>query len=85
MKQTSKTSYALIKPILPSIQSQIIETLIRIKKGTFRQIATATNLTESQTWKRLSELEAQNKIVASGTTICEVSKRPVTVWKIKTK
>lgn len=35
--------------------------------------------------KRLSELEAQNKIVASGTTICEVSKRPVTVWKIKTK
>jgi len=48
MKQTSKISHDLIKPHLPSLHLQIMETLERIKKGTFRQIATASGLRSEQ-------------------------------------
>lgn len=83
MKTTSKISADLITPHLPNLHEKIVDTLTIIKRGTFRQIAEASGLRSEQVWKRLSELERQNKIIANGITLCSVSNRPVTVWEIK--
>lgn len=65
---TSKISYKEVKEekIDTNIQSVVLSTLKRIKKGIRSQIAIESGLTESQTWRRLPELEHQGLIRKSG-------------------
>lgn len=64
------------------MHQKVLTGFIKIKKGTFREIAKAANLTESQTWKRLSELERQGLIKDESTVKCPSSGRKVTVWEL---
>ena len=57
MKQTSILAHESIKPAKEILHSKILSGLKKIEKGTFREIAHASNLDEQQDWKRLSEME----------------------------
>ena len=48
--------------------------------GTYEAIAIAANLTEAQTWKRLSDLVKENKIYDTGRVAPLASKEKGTVW-----
>ena len=52
------------------------------KGGTYEAIAIAANLTEAQTWKRLSELVKKNKIYDTGRVAPLISKEKGTVWAV---
>ena len=52
------------------------------KGGTYEAIAIAANLSEAQTWKRLSELVKENKIYDTGRVAPLVSKEKGTVWAV---
>lgn len=81
MKTTSLEAYHSIKDDLGGIQLQVFEGLQKIKKGSFRDIARACNLREAQVWKRLSELKKTGKAKETGTKICPVSGRSITIWE----
>lgn len=85
MKNTSKQAYDIIKPKIGIIQSKVFNALKSIDKGSFRDISNASNLTESQVWKRLSELRDSGKIIEDSIKKCEISGRSVTVWAINQK
>ncbi|MDV3822903.1 hypothetical protein CMU07_09065 [Elizabethkingia anophelis] len=83
MKTTSIISHELIKPHKDSLQDKIYRGLLKIKRGSFRDIAKATGLREGQVWKRLSEMVKKNLIRDSGEVkLCEVSRRPVVIWEV---
>ncbi|WP_407535422.1 winged helix-turn-helix transcriptional regulator [Elizabethkingia miricola] len=66
-----------------SIYDRIIKGLMRIKKGSFRDIAEASGLSEQQVWKRLSELERMGVIeYTDEIRICKISGRSVGVWRL---
>lgn len=82
MKSTSLQAYDSVKPDIPGVKNQILQGLQKIKKGSFRDIATASYLRSDQVWKRLSELKQDGKITETGTKTCHISGRPVTIWKL---
>ncbi|OPC66345.1 winged helix-turn-helix transcriptional regulator [Elizabethkingia miricola] len=83
MKATSLISHELIKPHKDSLQDKIYQGLLKIKRGSFREIAKASGLEEGQVWKRLSEMVRKNLIRDTGEMkLCEVSNRPVIIWEI---
>lgn len=82
MKTTSYLAYQSIKQDLGDLQKQTLLGLQKIKSGSFREIADAANLRESQVWKRLSELRDRGIAKESGTKVCKVSGRSVTIWEI---
>lgn len=83
MKATSLTSNELIKPHKECIHDKIYRGLLKIKRGSFRDIAKVTGLREEQIWKRLSEMVKKSMIRDSGEVkLCEVSRRPVVIWEI---
>ena len=83
MKQTSILAHESIKPSKEVLHSKILEGMRKIKKGTFREIAEASNLTEQQVWKRLSEMESKGLISDSGEKkLCNVSHRLCGIWQI---
>lgn len=51
---------------------------------TFREIAYYGNMKAESVWKRLSELEKENKIEVAGKKKCQFTGKSVTLWKIKT-
>ncbi|AQX87153.1 winged helix-turn-helix transcriptional regulator [Elizabethkingia bruuniana] len=66
-----------------SIYDRIIKGLTKIKKGSFRDIAEASGLSEQQVWKRLSELERMGMIeYTDEIRICKISGRSVGVWRL---
>tara|TARA_Y100001963_G_C6756750_1_gene437310 strand:+ start:915 stop:1169 length:255 start_codon:yes stop_codon:yes gene_type:complete len=82
MKQTSYEAYQSIKDGLPELQQKVLAGLQRIKRGSFRDIARAARLRESQVWKRLSELKNRGLIKEDGTKVCSVSGRSLTIWEL---
>lgn len=83
MKQTSILAHESIKPSKDVLYSKILAGMQKIKKGTFREIAKASNLNEQQVWKRLSEMESKGLISDSGEKkLCEVSNRLCGIWEI---
>ena len=83
MKQTSILAHESIKPTKEVLYSKILAGMQKIKKGTFREIATVSNLPEQQVWKRLSEMESKGLISDSGEKkLCEVSNRLCGIWEI---
>ena len=83
MKQTSILAHESIKPSKEVLHSKILAGMRKIKKGTFREIATAANLPEQQVWKRLSEMERKGMITyTEEKKQCEVSHRLCGIWEI---
>ena len=83
MKQTSILAHESIKPSKEGLYSKILAGMRKIKKGTFREIAKASNLDEQQVWKRLSEMERKNMIsYTDEKKQCEVSHRLCGIWQI---
>ncbi len=83
MKQTSILAHESIKPSKEVLYSKIIAGMRKIKNGTFREIATASNLPEQQVWKRLSEMKSKKMISDTGEKKqCQVSHRLCGIWKI---
>ena len=83
MKQTSILAHESIKPQKEILHTKILVGLKKIEKGTFREIAKASNLDEQQVWKRLSEMERKNMITYTDEKKqCEVSHRLCGIWKI---
>lgn len=83
MKKTSILAHESIKPSKEVLHSKILAGMRKIKKGTFREIATASNLPEQQVWKRLSEMESKGMISDTGEKKqCNVSHRLCGIWKI---
>ena len=83
MKQTSILAHESIKPAKEVLYSKILAGMRKIKKGTFREIATASNLPEQQVWKRLSEMEAKGLISDSGEKKqCNISHILCGIWQI---
>lgn len=83
MKQTSILAHESVKPSKEVLHSKILEGMRKIKKGTFREIATASNIPEQQVWKRLSEMEAKGMIYDTGEKkLCNVSHRLCGIWEI---
>lgn len=82
MKETSRLAYESVKPHLAGVKRDIIQGLEKIKKGSFREIAKASYLRSEQVWKRLSELKREGMIKETGTKICHISNRPVTIWEL---
>ena len=83
MKVTSILAQEIIKPAKEIIHSKILSGLKKIEKGTFREIAHASNLDEQQVWKRLSEMERKGMITYTDEKKqCEVSHRLCGIWKI---
>lgn len=57
-RPTSRAAHESVKPRKPSHFEKIIEGLNKIKVGgTFEEISRSCGLSDSQVWKRLSELE----------------------------
>lgn len=82
MKTTSILAHESIKPEKARLHRLILKGLEEIQKGSFRDIADASGLRESQVWKRLGELRDQGYIVELDTKKCPISGRKVTVWII---
>ncbi|AQW96694.1 hypothetical protein BBD31_01725 [Elizabethkingia anophelis] len=83
MKATSIISHELIKPHKEYIHDKIYRGLLKIKRGSFRDIAKVTGLEEGQVWKRISEMVRKNMVRDSGEMkLCEVSNRPVIIWEV---
>mgnify|MGYP003620827789 CR=1 FL=1 len=83
MKNTSILAHESIKPAKEILHSKILSGLKKIEKGTFREIAHASNLDEQQVWKRLSEMERKGMITyTEEKKQCEVSHRLCGIWKI---
>lgn len=85
MKATSIEAHNSIKPDKSRLQRIILQGLRKIGRGSFRDIAEAAGLRESQVWKRLSELKDAGLIKEADTKICEVSGRRVTIWQLTTE
>jgi len=86
MKTTSIQANEYIKPIKPTHKRIIIETMQKYGKPmTFQMIAVKCMLTESQVWKRLSELEKDNLIEYTDLKGTTSSGCKAGYWKIKTK
>jgi DNA-binding Lrp family transcriptional regulator len=83
MKQTSILAHESIKPTKESLYLKIKQALNKINSGSFRDIANHLGLKDEQVWKRLSELEKLEIVEIKGTKICEVSKRKVSIYKLK--
>lgn len=63
MKPTSKEAHEAIKPIKPTHKQIIVDVMKLYRKPmTFQMMAVHCRLTESQIWKRLSELERDGMI-----------------------
>lgn len=82
MKETSRIAHEMIKPEKPGLKQKILKGLKLINKGSFRDIADAAGLRESQVWKRLSELKAEGYITEKSIKKCPISGKPVTVWTL---
>lgn len=83
MKQTSILAHESIKLQKEILHAKILAGLKKIDKGTFREIANASNLDEQKVWKRLSEMERKNMIsYTDEKKQCEVSHRLCGIWKI---
>ena len=83
MKETSKLAYEEIQPHISGLHKKIYSGFLKIKKGTFREIAKASSLRDEQVWKRLSEMSKKGLIKDTGEIkICNVSKRPCGIWEI---
>ena len=83
MKHTSVLAHESINPQKEILHSKILVGLKKIEKGTFREIAKASNLDEQQVWKRLSEMERKNMITYTDEKKqCQVSHRICGIWKI---
>ena len=83
MKETSILAHESIKPVKEILYAKILQGLKTIEKGTFREIAHASNLDEQQVWKRLSEMERKGMITYTDKKKqCEVSHRLCGIWKI---
>lgn len=50
---------------------------------TFREIARQLKLKDEQIWKRLNELEKDNKVTVTGKKKCQFSGRNVSLWGLK--
>ncbi|MDP9954738.1 DNA-binding Lrp family transcriptional regulator [Epilithonimonas hungarica] len=83
MNTNSRIAHEGIKPFKEDLQSKIYDALEKIESGSFRDIAKASGLRDEQVWKRLSEMEKENRIENIGTKLCEISHRPVSIWHIK--
>lgn len=83
MKHTSVLAHESIKPQKEILHAKIMAGLKKIEKGTFREIAKASNLDEQQVWKRLSEMERKGMITYTDEKKqCDVSHRLCGIWKI---
>ncbi|SOC79845.1 AsnC-type helix-turn-helix domain-containing protein [Salinimicrobium sediminis] len=82
MKSTSIEAHESIKQDKSRLHRKILQALRKINKGSFRDIAAAAGLRESQVWKRLSELKSSGSIQEVDTKKCPVTGRSVTVWTI---
>ncbi len=83
MKHTSILAHESIKPAKEILYSKILSGLKKIEKGTFREIAKASNLDDQQVWKRLSEMERKGMIAYTDEKKqCQVSHRLCGIWKI---
>lgn len=82
-RPTSKEGEQFIAPFKPTHQSKIVEALDKLKVGgTFEEIAAIANMKDSQVWKRLSELEAQQRIFNTGLTRKLKSGVKGIVWQV---
>lgn len=84
MKLTSIESHQKFIPHKENMHKKILKGLYKIQRGSFRDISKASNLKESQVWKRLSELEKTGLIRDTmETKICPETNRRVTMWELK--
>lgn len=65
---TSKLAYREIRKegLDKSLQIKIMKTLFKIRRGIRSKIASESGLSESQVWRRLSELEKKGAIEKTG-------------------
>lgn len=63
-------------------KEKIYQALKKCKSGTFERIAYFASLTESQVWKRMSELESEGKVKKTGTFALLSSGSKGEVWQI---
>lgn len=83
MKETSLMAFEEIKPKRPIQHNKILSALTSLGKGTTREISNLSQLTYHAVARRMSELRRDDKVCEDGTMLCPVSKRNVTIWKIK--
>lgn len=83
-KLTSKLGEMHIAPHKESHKDKILVGLEKLKVGgTHEQIAESIGLRPDQVWKRLSELEKEGKIFATGLLKPLKSSVPGIVWQLK--
>jgi len=79
--ETSVEAFHSLNPEqLVGLRKKILNTLIAIGSGHYEDIAMAANITSSQCWKRLSELEKFKMIHRTGERKMLSSKRMGFVW-----
>jgi hypothetical protein len=82
---TSHIAAAGTKNFAPEHRQRILDALKTMpnNEGTFAEIARAAGLTESQVWKRLSELERKDLIIHNSRVKYEPGSRyPRAIWKL---
>jgi predicted transcriptional regulator len=85
-RATSKLAEQRSKHFRGGHKVKILEALERLPVGaTFEQIAVEAGLTDSQTWKRLSELSAAGLIFDTGITRKLKSGSPGIVWQLTSR
>lgn len=83
---TSKAAEEFIKPHKPTHYEKIIEALERLKVGgTYEEVSKVAGMKESQVWKRLSELQRDQKIFNTGITRKLSSGLKGAVWQLHGK
>ena len=81
IQDTSREALLSLNPDqLVGLRKKILNTLILIGSGHYEDIAMAANITSSQCWKRLSELEKFQMIHRTGERKMLSSKRMGFVW-----
>lgn len=82
MKTTSILAHESIKPEKDALHKKILSGLWKIGKGTSKEIAYASKLTDDQTRKRLSEMERKGWVSVSGTKRCTTTGRLCQIWEL---
>lgn len=84
MNTNSQIAHQSIIPLKQDLHSKIYDALEKIESGSFRDIAKVAGLRDDQVWKRLYEMERENKIEKFEDKKCPVTMMPVSVYRIKT-
>ncbi len=83
IKATSKAAHDSIKSAKGYYHQKVLEGLTKLRVGgTFAEIALAVGLAPDKIWKRMSELQKEQKIYDTGITRALPSGRKGTVWQI---